>query len=42
MKDDVKSVHFGHVHFWLFAAVNTRVRGKVLSLSYHAIAIFEQ
>ena len=38
----VKSVHFGHVHSQLFAQVNTRVQEKVLSLSYHAIVIFEQ
>ena len=38
----LKSVHFGHVHSQLFAPVNTSVHGKVLSLSYHAIVIFEQ
>ena len=38
----IKSVHFGHVHSQLFAPVNTDVHGKVLSLSYHAIVIFEQ
>ena len=34
---NIKSVLFGHVHSLLFAPVNTRVHGKVLSLSYHAI-----
>ena len=29
----VKSVHFGHIHYQLFAPVNTRVHGKILSLS---------
>ena len=38
----VKSVHFGHVHTQLFAPVNTDVREKILSLSYHVIVIFEQ
>ena len=38
----LKSVHFGHAHSQLFAPVNTRVHEKVLSLSYHAIVIFEQ
>ena len=41
-KSQVKSVHFGHVHSKLFAPVNTHVHGKTLSLSYHAIVIFEQ
>ena len=39
---NIKSVHFGHVHSQLFAPVNTHVHGKVLSLSYHVIVIFEQ
>ena len=30
------------MHFYLSAPVNTRVHGKVLSLSYHAVVIFEQ
>ena len=38
----LKCVHFGHVHSYLFAPVNARVHGKVLSLSYHAMVIFEQ
>ena len=36
-----KSVHFGYVHSWLFAPVNTRVQRKILSLSYHGIVVFE-
>ena len=39
---NVKLVHFGHVHFSLFAPVNARVKGKALSLYYHAIVVFEQ
>ena len=35
----LKSVHPGHLHSQLFASVNTRVHGKKLSLSYHAIVI---
>ena len=37
---DLKVCSFCDVHSWLFAPVNTRVHGKVLSLSYHAIVIF--
>ena len=37
---NLKYVHFGHVHSQLVTSVNTRVHGKVLSLSYHAIVIF--
>ena len=31
---------FGHVHSKLIARMNTPVHGIVLSLSYHAIVIF--
>ena len=41
-KSILKPVHFGHVHSWLFSPVNARVHEKAISLSYHAIAVFEQ
>ena len=40
--DVVKSIHFAHVHSYLFASVNTRVHEKVLSVSNYGIVIFEQ
>ena len=36
-----KFVHFGHVHFSLFATASTCGHGKALSLFYYAIVIFE-
>ena len=38
----LKFVHFGNVHSKLLAPVNARVHGGVLSLFYHAMAIFKQ
>ena len=38
----IKSIHFGHVHFLLFAPVNARAHEKTLFLSYYATVIFER